>query len=69
MIMVVYSKDETLLEGFKFGLALNSSANFTRGVGERGFWLLIENDDKADNHTYELTKDHGLVHVETGVEV
>ena len=73
MITLVYSKDEVLLDGFKFGVAFNMSpmlnATFTQSVDDRGYWLQIESNANGDNQTYELSQEHGLVHTETGVEV
>ncbi len=69
MIMLVYSKDETLLDGFKFGFAFDTYAKFTQGVNEEGYWLLIENDTDDPDYTYALTKDKGLTPIVAGVEV
>lgn len=73
MMSLIYSKDEVLLDGFKFGVAFNMSPtlnpNFTQGVDERGYWLLIESDAGGDNQTYALSQEDGLVHTDTGVEI
>lgn len=73
MKSLVYSKDEALLDGFKFGVAFNMSPAlnpcFTQSVDERGYWLLIESDADGDNQTYELSQEHGLEHTDTGVEI
>lgn len=73
MKSLIYSKDEALLDGFKFGVAFNMSPalnpNYTQSVDERGYWLLIESDADGDNQTYELSQEHGLEHTDTGVEI
>lgn len=69
MKTLVYAKCKALLDGFKFGVSMEITAQFTEGVDDRGFWLLIEDDRGADNQTYELCQKHGLIHTDTGVEI
>lgn len=71
MKTLIYCKNDAMLDGFKFGADFRTRfCNYTQGVNERGYWLLIEDDTPGDNQTYELCEwGGGLQHTDTGVEI
>lgn len=71
MKTLIHCKNESMLDGFKFGADFRKRAyRYTQGVDEQGYWLLIEDDELEDNQTYELCEwGGGLKHINTGVEV
>lgn len=71
MKTLIYCKNEAMLDGFKFGAHFRALfCNYTQGVDERGYWLLIEDAISGDNQTYELCEwGGGPQHTETGVDI